>query len=576
LALSFTASTLLAGDDLMRPYYTWNTGSLQPALVTYSFASAGGGFNYLGEAIGPNFPFDAAQQQAARQALDAWGSVSGLHFVEVPDVSGGTGIDLRFRMAWMKSGDTLGEATYPTYGDVTLNNSAYGWKTLAPGSEGYWVLLHEIGHALGLKHPFDGSPTLGAAEDNTETTVMAYLAWGQKPPSALRGADIEAIQFLYGTQQAEDAFHIQWSWDATRHGIRHQGNDSSQAIDGTELRDIIVGAGGNDTLNGYGGDDVISAGWGTNTVAGGLGHDTLLTWLFRGEAGLSITSTGREVTNGGSYGSVAGRLTGGGEDTTFSQIQAVEFADGRLVYDDTDPVAQVVRLYQAALGRQPDAAGQEDWTGALMTGTPLASLAARFLDSPEFVARFGQLDNTGFVLRAYEQALGRPADAQGLGFWQAKLDGGMGRAELLTGFSESAENRGLTAPLLANGLWDADDHAVEAARLYQAVLGRLPEQAGLRFWIDYLDTGATLSTAAARFAESPEFQARFAAGDDASLIRVVYANTLGRAPEEAGFSFWMDKLAQGISRGDMITGFSESPEFIQHHIGMLETGITFA
>jgi serralysin len=108
------------------------------------------------------------------------------------------------------------------------------------------------------------------------------------------------------------------------------------------------------------------------------------------------------------------------------------------------------------------------------------------------------------------------------------------------------------------------------------VLGRLPEQGGLRFWIDYLDTGASLSSAAARFAESPEFQARFAASDDASLIRVVYANTLGRAPEEAGFSFWMEKLGQGISRGDMIIGFSESPEFIQHHLGMLETGITFA
>ena len=575
MALSFTASTLLAGDDLTRPYYTWNKGSLQPALVTFSFASAGGGFNYVGEATGSSIPFNASQQQAARQALDAWGSVSGIHFVEVPDVYAGTGIDLRFRMAWMMSGDTLGEATYPTYGDVTLNNRTYGGNSLLPGSEGYWVLLHEIGHALGLKHPFDGSPNLSAAEDNTNTTVMAYLRWGQTPPSSLRGADIEAIQFLYGSQQAEDAFHIQWSWDATRHGIRHQGNDSSQTINGTELRDIIVGAGGNDVLNGYGGDDVISAGWGTNTVVGGLGHDTLLTGLFRLEAGLSVSSTGREFSNGTSYGSFAGRLTGGGEDTTFSQIQAIEFADGRLVYDDTDPVAQVVRLYQAALGRQPDAAGREYGTAALKAGHSLASLTANFLDSPEFLARFGRPDDTGFIHGAYQQSLGRQADADGLAFWQAKLAGGVTRAEMLTGFSESAENRNLTAPLLANGLWDADDQTAEAARLYQAVLGRLPEQAGLRFWIDYLDTGASLSSAAARFAESPEFQARFAASDDASLIRVVYANTLGRAPEEAGFAFWMGKLADGISRGDMIVGFSESPEFIQHHLGMLETGITF-
>ena len=42
----------------------------------------------------------------------------------------------------------------------------------------YEVLLHEIGHALGLKHPFEddrnNTATLNAYEDHTRFTAMSY------------------------------------------------------------------------------------------------------------------------------------------------------------------------------------------------------------------------------------------------------------------------------------------------------------------------------------------------------------------------------------------------------------------
>jgi hypothetical protein len=559
LALSSTAQSLLRED-----YRTWNNGSHQPTVVTYSFATQGGGFEDVG---GNSVPFSPQHQTMFRMALNAWESVSGLHFVEMPDVFGGEGVDIRVRLGWTAGGSYT--ASSPAGGgDISLTDR-YANTSVAPGSDGYASMLLTIGYALGFNSVSDSL--------FRETVMSAYNASNPKA-TGLGSADLEAVRYVYGTQEAEDALHVRWSWDTALNGLRHDGDNSNQTMTGGDRRDLMFAWGGDDVLTGNDGNDLLAAGGGTNTVTGGFGIDTLRTEHFRSETSI----TGLRSHNENSWSDVPqhtayrGTLAGPGESTAFYGIEVIEYADGRRVYDENDPVAQVMRLYQAALGRQPDAAGREDGTAALMSGHSLASLASNFLDSPEFLARFGRPDDTGFIHRAYEQALGRQADAEGLAFWQGKLAGGMGRAELLTGFSESAENRGLTAPLLANGLWDADDHAVEAARLYQAVLGRLPEQAGLRFWIDYLDTGATLSAAAARFAESPEFQARFAASDDASLIRVVYANTLGRAPEEAGFSFWMDKLAQGISRGDMITGFSESPEFIQHHIGMLETGITFA
>jgi hypothetical protein len=42
------------------------------------------------------------------------------------------------------------------------------------GSFEYYTVLHEIGHALGLKHSFMGSPVLAANLDNVGNTVMSY------------------------------------------------------------------------------------------------------------------------------------------------------------------------------------------------------------------------------------------------------------------------------------------------------------------------------------------------------------------------------------------------------------------
>ena len=54
----------------------------------------------------------------------------------------------------------------------------------APGGYGRYALVHEIGHAIGLKHPFEGSNTLPAAEATLAHSVMAYAVAGQ-----FRGGD---------------------------------------------------------------------------------------------------------------------------------------------------------------------------------------------------------------------------------------------------------------------------------------------------------------------------------------------------------------------------------------------------
>jgi hypothetical protein len=568
LALSSTARTLILGNS-----YTWNSGSHQPSLVTYSFANTANGPNGTTNPSTAWGPFNEAQQAAARQALASWDSVSGVHFVEVPDTAQGAGIDLRFQMT--RLGDNYAGLTYyPKLGDVSLNIDFYSNDALARGSYGYLVLLHEIGHGLGLKHPFDGYPTLPAAQDNFNTTVMSYPKMGIATPDDLRAADIEAIQYLYGTQQNEDDFPVHWSWDAALGRVRHQGNDTSQTINGTALPDVILGLGGNDTLFGHAGSDLLYGGTGSNVVNGGSGIDIMATDLLRQQTVLTYGNWSYQSDL--DHKSFNGMVASGGETTVGNDVEILSFFDGRLVFDANDPAAQVMRLYQAALGRLPDPVGRDYWTDSLTQGAGLTSLAQGFLNSDEFQARFGGLDNPGFVTSSYQLALGRDPDAQGLSFWLSKLDAGMSRADMLVGFSESSENRGRTDGVLSQGLWDADRQVADIARLYQAALGRAPDADGLRFWDGQIDGGMRLTEVAERFSGSDEFNTRFPGASDTDFVRLVYQNTLGRPSDAPGEAFWLDHLAHDMTRGQVVTGFAASDEFLQLSHGLTENGIAFA
>ncbi len=542
---------------------SWNNGTQQPVVVTYSLDYRGGGFD-RSTAAGAA-PLTAALQDSARTALQAWASVSGIHVLEVPDIAGGLGIDLRFRLGTVPGGSY--EVTSPGGGgDITLD-AGYSRAGAAPGSEAFEALLLTTGYALGLN-------ALNAGR-YAETTMALYNPANPRS-TGLKAADVQAIQHTYGTQQAEDALHIRWSWDAGRAAVLHLGDDSAQTMTGTALRDIIHGFGGNDSIKAGEGNDLINPGTGFNTVSGGGGLDVLQVDAFRNQTGLSELRHRLETDSDGQHDSLAGRLSHPGGATVFSGIETIAFADGRLVFNASDPVAQVVRLYQAALGRAPDAMGREFWTTQVQQGTPLSKLADSFLGSAEFLARFGQQDDAGFVATAYRQALGREPDAGGQNYWQGRLAEGLSRAEMLAGFSESTENRALTAPLLANGIWDADEQVAAVARLYRAVLGRAPDAEGLRFWDSQADGGAGEARMANLFAASPEFQSRFPGATDTDFVHAVYQNTLGRGPDPSGQAFWVDQLSHGMTRGEMVASVSHSPEFLQLTAGMIEGGITFA
>jgi hypothetical protein len=62
------------------------------------------------------------------------------------------------------------------------------------------------------------------------------------------------------------------------------------------------------------------------------------------------------------------------------------------------------------------------------------------------------------------------------------------------------------------------------------------------------------------FSQSPEFIKTYGHLSNLQFIELVYKNVLGRAAEPAGRDAWLLRLNSGMSRGEMMIGFSESIE----------------
>lgn len=310
--------------------------------LEYSFNSAGNSY-YLSSYSDYQEPFNwyvlnSSEQNSIRLAIDIISDMINVNFVEVNDTPTFNG-DIRFGGTFGHPTGAYAHAYYPwttpQAGDVWFSED-WNWDrgAVTPGTYDFKTILHEIGHALGLKHPFEGAATLPTDEDNYFYTVMSYTAspWSNGSnvadfyPTTLMYYDLVALQSLYGRRAGHNGGDTTYTFrdgeyyfqtiDDTGGSdtIKYVGTQGCQislttghfsmlsesigfwnGFDYTYSRDSVcigpktiiengIGGSGNDEiignsiankLTGNGGNDRMIGGAGNDTLYGGADHDTL-------------------------------------------------------------------------------------------------------------------------------------------------------------------------------------------------------------------------------------------------------------------------------------------------------------
>ncbi|MCR9111153.1 DUF4214 domain-containing protein [Marivita sp. XM-24bin2] len=200
-------------------------------------------------------------------------------------------------------------------------------------------------------------------------------------------------------------------------------------IIGSGMADYLIAYAGNDTISSGGGDDSIQASEGTDIIDGGAGTDILFLVGNQSEYTLTLQAGSTRLED---------RVPNGLGVNYVENIERLDFEQN--------------------FGGQP-------WFD-------LASFSG--------LLRVSQPELESFI-ELYIAYFNRAPDAVGLNFWGTSFSNGITLSEIAALFSNQVETLSVYPQGTSNETF--------ATTVYNNVLGRTPDQSGISFWVEALDSG---------------------------------------------------------------------------------------
>jgi hypothetical protein len=217
------------------------------------------------------------------------------------------------------------------------------------------------------------------------------------------------------------------------------------------------------------------------------------------------------------------------------------FASGNPSSSNASSGGWVASLYQTVLGRQPSAAETTNWNNALASGQfTKIQTAQSFLESGERLS--------SIIGGYYQQYLGRDIDQAGLKYWTDVWRSSGGPEQVQAGIIASPEYYATAGRLYAN----LSPDAAWVTALYNNVLGRSPDEQGLAYWVNYIQTHSKQNVVLG-FVTSAEYRL--------SLLNGWSEEFLGRPIDASGGQYWLVQMQQGLTQDLVQAAMLASDEF---------------